>query len=47
MNGSSIDTAANLPTVSTTWQTAAVNDFDGDGKSDILLRNTTTGDNTG
>src|SRR5437762_5866730 len=27
------------------WQVAGIGDFDGDGKADILWRNTTTGEN--
>ena len=27
------------------WQVAALGDYDGDGKSDILWRNSTTGEN--
>ena len=38
--------AVDLGRVSTDWQIAAVGDYNGDGKADILWRNANTGDVT-
>ena len=43
MNSNTLTTSGTLGYVSTDWSIAGVGDFDGDGKSDILWRNSTTG----
>src|SRR5690348_17871971 len=46
MNGVTISSSATLATVADpSWSIAGVGDFDGDGKSDILWRNSATGEN--
>jgi hypothetical protein len=46
-NGGFIGNGANSSTpLSTDWEVAGVGDFNGDGRSDFLLRNTTTGEVT-
>jgi hypothetical protein len=46
MNGASIATSAGVNTVSNLdWKIVGSGDFDGDGKADILLRNSATGQN--
>jgi hypothetical protein len=45
MNGTALSSGPGLGTVPTAWRIVATADFNGDGKSDILLwRNTTTGE---
>src|SRR5207245_389965 len=46
MNGTAVAGEGFLPTVADqSWQVAGVGDFDGDGKDDILWRNSATGEN--
>jgi hypothetical protein len=46
MNGAKEITSAYLPTASgQAWKIVGVGDFNGDGKPDILWRNTSTGQN--
>jgi hypothetical protein len=40
MNGTQIASGADLGGVPTSWSIAETGDFNGDGKSDIVLRNT-------
>ena len=40
MNGTQVLTGAFLPSLTSSWQVAGIGDFNGDGKSDILLLNT-------
>src|SRR2546423_3409495 len=45
MNGSTWSGSyALLPTIATQWRIAAAADFDGDGKTDLVWQNTTTGE---
>jgi len=45
MNGLSVKQGAGVEAgVPLAWQIAEVGDLDGDGKADLVLRNTTTGD---
>src|SRR5437773_10390413 len=47
MNGAAISSAAVFATVpDPNWSIVATGDFDGDGKSDLLWRNSATGENT-
>ena len=45
MDGATIISSVNVNTVPTIWQVAGSGDYDGDGKADILWRNSTTGQN--
>ena len=45
MNGLTIASEGYTRNVPLAWTVAAVADFNGDGKADILWRNTATGDN--
>jgi hypothetical protein len=46
MNGNSIAGEGYIRTVTDqSWQVAGIGDFDGDGKDDVLWRNSTTGEN--
>jgi FG-GAP repeat protein len=40
MNGAQVSSAASVGNVPTTWSIVETGDFDGDGKSDILWRDT-------
>ena len=42
LNGATLLSTVNGPTIATGWQLASVNDFDGDGKPDWILFNPTT-----
>jgi hypothetical protein len=44
LNGTQVTQSTGVATVPTTWAIAGTGDFNGDGKSDILWHNTTTGD---
>ena len=44
MNGLTLTTGGYLPNVPIAWTIAGTGDHDGDGKADILWRNTATGD---
>jgi len=44
MSGATIQSGSSLGTVSTAWTPDRIGDFDGDGKADILWRNTSSGD---
>jgi hypothetical protein len=47
MNGAKVVSGATVGTVAdASWRIVEVADFDGDGKADILWRNTTTGADT-
>jgi FG-GAP repeat len=41
MNGASVLSSGGIGTVPLTWSMAQTGDFDGDGKSDLLWRDTT------
>ncbi|MGD0368277.1 MAG: VCBS repeat-containing protein, partial [Acidobacteriaceae bacterium] len=43
MNGTTLTSSGSLGYVSSDWSIAGVGDFNGDGKSDILWQNSTTG----
>jgi len=45
MSGASITSSVGVNTVPTVWQIVGSGDYNGDGKSDILWRNGTTGQN--
>jgi hypothetical protein len=44
MSGWTVTSSAAFGTVDLNWQIAGVGDFDGDGKADLVWRNTATGD---
>ena len=44
MNGPTIVAGAYLGTVPTDWKISGTGDFNGDGKADVILTNTTTGE---
>jgi hypothetical protein len=43
MNGTAIASSTYLPPISTAWQVRQLADFNGDGKADILWRETASG----
>jgi hypothetical protein len=43
MNGTTLTSSGSLGSVSSDWSIAGVGDFDGNGTSDMLWRNSTTG----
>ena len=45
MNGTTITGEGYLAEADLNWQVAGVGDFNGDGKADILWRNSSTGEN--
>ena len=43
MNGATISSSVTFAVTDSSWSIAGIGDFDGDGKSDILWRNSATG----